>query len=297
MSTTSEQKIASRVFMGFIIFIILFVMILAVETVGAGSVRVVTRFGEVTGRVLTPGAHFVIPLAEGTTSYNTKIVTYETSQAEKQKTSEADYKDFPVNTTTKDGQGVGLTYTIRFRIDASKATWLLENIGNEEQIVDKVVKTESRAWVRTIVRNFSSADLYSGNIQLVQDRIFEVLEPKFADKGLILDDVLLREPVFAPAYIEVVEAKQRAVEQVEVEKQITLQEEEKKLQRITQAEAKAEEQRLQSITLDAQVLEKTRLDVEMVMAEALKISAEKGIKIVPNTILGGDNGLLFNLNQ
>lgn len=228
----------------------------SIRSVKTGTVQVVTSFGRVTGRVLQPGLNFIWPLAERAISYNTKKITYETAVEEKQKTSEADYKDYPVDTTTKDGQGVKLTYTIRFRVDPTKATWLAQNIGSEEAIVEKVVKTDSRSWTRIIVRDFSSTDLYSGNIREVQEKTYDVLTPKFSDNGIILDELLFREPRFDTKYEAVMEAKQVAKEQVEVEKQNAEQEVYRKKAKITAAEASAREQELQRETLSPQLLEK-----------------------------------------
>ena len=239
-----------------VVVILLVCGLFSFKKVGAGTVAVVTRFGRVTGRILEPGAHFVLPFADGTTRYNTKKITYETAQVEKQKTSKADYKDFPVETTTKDGQGVIVTYTIRFRTDPTKVAWLANNIGSEKVIVEKIVKTDSRGWTRTIIRDFVSNDLYSGNIRQVQEQIFDTLAPMFEANGLLLDEFVLREPRFAEEYEAVMESKQRELEQVEVERHKAEQEKFKKEATITAAEAAAREQELQRTTISTQLLEK-----------------------------------------
>lgn len=258
----------------------------SIRSVKAGTVQVVTQFGKVTGRVLSPGLNFIVPFVEKTLTYNTKKVTYETADEASQKSSKADYKDYPVDTTTEDGQGVQLTYTIRFRVDGAKATWLANNIGSEEAIVEKVVKTDSRAWTRTIVRDFTSTDLYSGNIRKVQDKIFDTLEEKFADNGLILDELVLREPRFAVDYEKVMEAKQVALEQVKVEEHKATQEEFKKQQTITRAEAQAKEQELQRATISDELLEKMWIE-----------AWREGGSQVPNFMCGDSGNMFFNIPQ
>ena len=93
--------------------------------------------------------------------------------------------------------------------------------------------------------------------------------------------------------------KQKQVEAVKVETATNIAERaiQEKAATITQAEAQAEAQRLQRETLSDQVLEKTELDVRQTMADALKISAEKGVKIVPETILGGNSNFLYSLAE
>lgn len=252
-------------------------------SVKAGTVKVITRFGKVTGRVLYPGLNFKCPFIEGVLTYNTQKITYETMEENKIKEAKANYKDFAVSTTTKDGQDVDLTYTIRFRVDSTKATWLAENIGPEEAIVEKIVKTDSRTWVRTVVRDFSSGDLYSGNIREIQEKIWEVLEPKFNANGLIVDEILLKEPTFSADYEKVMESKQIALEQVKVEEHKATQEEFKKKQRITQAEGYAKEQELQKLTLTPEILQKMWIE-----------AWEKGGSKVPQ-VISGNSPFMFNL--
>jgi len=269
-------------FVGFFVILLLNVF----TTVKAGTVKVVTRMGKV-NRTLSPGLGFKIPLVEKTVTLNTKKITYETSNEEAQNTSLANYKDYPVNTTTSDGQGVEVTYTIRFRIDADKATWIVENIGSEKDAVEKVVKTESRGWVRTIVRDFKAGDLYSGNIREVQQEVFEILRPKFADNGIELDELILREPRFDEQYEAIMEAKQKAAEQVEVEKKIAEQELYRKEQKITAAEGQAQEQQLQKETLSPQML--TKMWIEALAS---------GQVVLPQTVIIGSGSDLkdFILN-
>ena len=52
---------AGGVALGFVL-----ALLMSFRTVQSGEVAVVTRFGQVTGRVLYPGASFILPLAEGT---------------------------------------------------------------------------------------------------------------------------------------------------------------------------------------------------------------------------------------
>lgn len=229
--------------------------------VKAGEVAVVTRFGRVTGRVLEPGASFIIPIFESTTPYNTKKIIYETTTAEKQQLSDADYKDSPVDTNTADGQQVNIFYTVRFSINPGQSSWIAQNIGSEIALVEKVVKTESRIWARNIPRRFSADELYTGSGSVeVQNQIFEALLPTFEENGLVLDSVGIREIQFTEQYVSAIEAKQIEAVKVETEKNKAEQATYQKQARITQAEGQAEEQRLQSQTLDAQVLEKIRLD-------------------------------------
>jgi regulator of protease activity HflC (stomatin/prohibitin superfamily) len=249
-----EKKVVSAVILAFLIMVAILVTF---RTVGAGEVGVVKRFGRITGRTLDPGIHVVVPLIDGVMRFDTKKVIYETTIAEKQKGSDADYKDYPVDTNTEDGQQVDIFYTVRFSIDPTKAGWVAQNIGSQEALVEKIVKTESRIWARNIPRRFTAESLYTGDgSQKVQDEIFNSLNETFESNGLILDGVGIREIKFTDAYITAIEQKQIQAVKVETEKNIAEQALYQKEARITQAEGLAREQELQRQTISPELLEK-----------------------------------------
>jgi regulator of protease activity HflC (stomatin/prohibitin superfamily) len=262
-----------------IIVIIALLALTSLRLVKAGTVKVVTRFGRVTGRMLRPGAHFIIPLAEGTITYNTKKVTYEASNEPQR--SKATYTDIPVDTTTLDGQQIELNYTARFSIDPAKAGWIANNIGTEADVVEKIVKTDTRIHARNIAREFNAADLYTGNISQVQRTIEDALRPIFEENGLILDEFGIRSISFTDEYINAIEAKQIEKERVFTEENIAKQEEFRKEARITKAEGQAEEQRLQRATLTDALL--------------MKMWIEKWSGEVPNVVTGDQGNLLFQI--
>lgn len=272
----------NKFIIGFLLLFGFITVLLGFRTIDAGEVGVVTRFGQVTGKVLSPGANFITPWVEGVTTYNTKKVIYETATAENQKNSQANYKDFPVDTNTKDGQQVNIFYTVRFAVDPTKATFVAQNIGSEAALVDKIVKTESRIWTRNIPREFEAQELYSGTgVIEVQNGIEAKLRPTFEANGLILDSVGIREIKFSQEYIDAIENKQIQFVKIETEKNIAEQEKFKKEAKITAAEASAKEQELQKITISDQLLNKMWI--------------EKWKGDVPTYVSGTDANVLLNL--
>lgn len=255
----SGSNAKTLIFIGAIVISLIFLLftgLLGFRTVDAGEVAVVTRWGAVTGRVLEPGAHIITPFAEGTMYYNTRKVIYETTDEEKQKGSDADYKDYPVDTNTKDGQPVNIYYTVRFNVDPTKATEVASTIGNENALVEKIVKTESRIWARAIPREFSAEEIYTGDgTQRVQDEIFKALEPVFAKNGLVLDSVGIREIKFTDQYVAAIETKQIEAVKVETARNVAERAEHEKQATIRQAEAQAQAQQLQATTLTPQYIE------------------------------------------
>jgi len=224
-----------------VVVLILFLVIVfnSFVIVNAGNVKVLTQFGRTTGVVFNPGFHIKAPFVQSTVNYSTRQVTYETS--DNSESSTANFRDFVIDTTSSDGQQITLKYTIRFSIDAKQAEWILNNIGTMDDLVEKVVKAESRSISRNIPKKYTAAQLYSKGVFDVQEEIYNTLKEKFNKNGVIMDDFLLRKIDFTAQYFNVLEEKQIAQERIVVEKNILEQEKIKKDQVIVQAQAEAEQ--------------------------------------------------------
>jgi len=205
--------------------------------VQAGNVRVLTQFGRTVGVTFQPGLHIKIPFIQNTVNYSTRQVTYETS--DETEISKANYTDYTVDTTSADGQQIKVKFTIRFAIDGKQAEWILNNIGTMNDLVEKIVKAESRSFVRNIPKKYTAEQLYSEQVFVLQEELDNTLRPIFDRNGIILDEFLLRKIDFTEEYFNVLEDKQIAEERIVVEKNILEQEKIKKEQVIIQAEAEA----------------------------------------------------------
>jgi regulator of protease activity HflC (stomatin/prohibitin superfamily) len=231
-----------------------------------GTAGVVTRFGAVTGRVMRPGLNWKLPLVEGVVRYRTQEIIYQTvGEGE----SQADYADFPTDTTTADGQQIILKYSIRFRIDPERVSWIANNIGDERDVVEKVVKFHSRILARNIPKEYEALDLYTGNIQAVQDQFEAQLTPLFAEKGIVLDSFGLRK-------IEFTEDYKQAVEQKQIEAENVITEQNRAEQAIYQAQAQVERAKGEAQS----TIERAKGDAEKVKllaeaeAEAIQVKGE-----------------------
>lgn len=238
-----------------ILFVFGFIIILnAFFTIQYGTIGVITRFSALTDQIVQPGAHFKIPVIDDVVTYSTQKITYETSDTPED--SAANYTDFSVDTTTFDGQQVSVRYTVRFAIDPEKVVWIASNIGKEQDVVEKIVKTESRIHVRNIVREYNAEQLYTGDIQNTQQDIKEILEEIFAENGIILDSFGIRQIQFQPEYLAAIEQKQIEKERVTTEQFKAEQEKFIAEQVITRAQGEAEAQRLQQQTLSDLLIQK-----------------------------------------
>ena len=265
----------------FLIVMVLFAILNSYTIVQAGSVAVVKRLGQVV-HVFEPGLNWKIPFIDDTIVYRTQEIVYETS--DNPGTSSADYTDIEVDTATSDGQQITARYTVRLRIKPQEAANIVNNLGTEQEVVEKIVKQNSRVWVRTLLRNYSASELYSGDIQGAQSEISDQLKGDFESEGLELVFFGLRQIGFTEAYKNAVELKQIEAENIITKQNQAEQAKFVKLRTITEAEAEAEKQRLErigvaqgeaeSITLRAEADAAATLVRAKTQAEANRLIAE-----------------------
>lgn len=271
------------IILGVSLVIILGLILSSFYTIQYGTIGVVTRFGKIVGDPVQPGLHIKIPFVDNVLTYRTQKIIYETlsSDVYNSHQSNADYQDYAVDTTTKDGQQISVRYSVRFSINPEKVKEVAETLGTEEEVVDKIVKTDSRIWARNMPREYSAIDLYSGNIQAVSEAISEKLKPKFEDNGLILDEFGIRSIMFQQDYVQAVEQKQIEKERIATEEFKAQQEEFRKKALITKAEGEAQAQKLQQQTLSKELIQ--------------KLYIEKWNGILPEVMTGTNSSFLIDL--
>lgn len=273
-------KIVGGIFLGIFALIVIFS---TVFTVQYGTIGVLTRFGQIVGDPLKPGLHIKVPFVDNLIVYRTQKIIYETLANPNEGQSQADYQDYPVDTTTKDGQQISVRFSVRFSVNPNSVKAVAETLGTEEELVEKVIKTDARIWARNIPRDYSALDLYTGNIEEVSKKIGEELKPRFEANGLILDEFGIRAINFQQDYVDAVEQKQVEKEKVITEQYIAQQEEFKKKASITRAEGEAAAQRLQQSTLSTNLIK--------------KLWIEKWNGILPATMAGDSSSFLIDLKK
>jgi regulator of protease activity HflC (stomatin/prohibitin superfamily) len=241
----------------------------------AGTVGVVKRFGAVSGE-LSPGLHVILPMVDRVEIMPTVKKTYEASENPEE--SRADYPDVIITALTSDGQQIKVGITARFMIQPGKAAWILQNVGPERELVEKVVKTEIRGSGRRVPTKFAAYDLYTKRSYEAQQVLFDEIAPKFEKNGLILDELVLRNITFTAEYARTLEEKQIALENITTEKNKLEQEKIRKEQKIVAAEGDAK-----SIEIRQQALTKNPTIIQWEFVQKLAPNIQWGV--LPQNIL------------
>jgi prohibitin 1 len=236
--------------------ILLFASVVSVPT---GHVGVLTIFGRVTGETLGEGIHLINPL---------KSVQKLSLQTQSLKES--------ANTPSNEGLILALDTSLLFHLDKSKAGEVYQKVG--DNYVEKIVEPTMRAAIRASTSAHTANALYTNARELVQQQIQDELTAQLAPRGVIVENVLLRD-VQLPALLKgSIEAKQQA-EQDALRMSFILQKEKQEAERKRiEAQGIADFQKIVAQGISPQLLEWKGIEA----TEKLATSPNSKVVVVGN---------------
>ncbi|MCP9746923.1 SPFH domain-containing protein [Lacihabitans sp. CS3-21] len=266
-----------------IVVVIFGILSKCVVQVDAGKVGVQSIFGNVKKETLNSGLNIVNPLADiKELDLKTQNYTMSGVHDEGQKSG-----DDAIKVLSADGLEVTIDLTVLFRIVSAKAPDIYKQIGLN--YVDVIVRPLSRTRIRDISANYDAIALYSTKRDEFQTRIFNSIEKDFKDRGLVLEQLLVRNIALPESVKKTIESKINA-EQDAQKMQFVLQKEKQEAERKrVEAQGIADYQRIITSTLTDKQLQYEQ------------IKAQKDLAASPNTkivIMGNSKGsqVLLNAN-
>ena len=221
---------------------------------GMAGVRVSQTSGTLPG-TLYPGAHFITPFAESVALFDTRDQLFTTGALDDGSKSAGPVKNELLEVQAKEGLTVGLSITVRYRLDPKRLDYIQSNLPQpvEKEIVPAVVAS---AW-RELVPNYTVRDVFSVKREEVRKRAADVITQKLGADGLIVKEVMLRDIQLPPEFAKGLEdllLKEQENDRMGVETEIQqkqvriaeLQAEATKAQQVKQAEGEAQVRVLQA---------------------------------------------------
>ncbi len=254
----------------------------AIVQVDAGEVGVQSVFGKVQPSTLNSGLNFVNPLAK-VVVFDAKTQNYTMSSVH----DEGDKAgDDAIRVLTADGLEVVVDLTVLFRIIPSEAPRVLREIG--EDYKDKVVRPITRTMIRDNAVYYDAVALYSLKRNEFQQRIYQDIEKNFKKRGLVLEQLLIRNINLPTSVKQTIESK------------INAEQDAQKMQFVLQKEKQeAERKRVEAQGIaDYQKILSTGLSDKQLQYES--IIAQKELAKSPNTkviIMGGKSAPIILGNQ
>jgi regulator of protease activity HflC (stomatin/prohibitin superfamily) len=180
------QKLGNGIRSVGIVLIVIGALNACVKQIDAGQIGVSSLFGKVSNEVLTPGLNFVNPLVN---VYNVDIKTLNYTMSGVHNEGEKDGDD-AIRVLTSDGLEVTIDLTVLYRVVGAEAPRLIRETGLDYK--DKIVRPLTRTKIRDNAVYFTAIDLYSTKRDQFQNKIFTSIEADFKKRGLILEQLLLR---------------------------------------------------------------------------------------------------------
>ena len=164
--------------------------------VRTGHVGVVTLFGRVTGQALTEGIHVVNPAANVT---ELSIKTQEVKE----------HAAVP----SKEGLIMGLEASILYHLDPGRAADVFQQIG--PNYAEVLLQPTFRSAMRAITAGNTAAALYSDARESIARLIQEDVARQVTPRGIIIENVLLRDLQLPDTLKRAIEAKQQAQQEAQ----------------------------------------------------------------------------------
>jgi regulator of protease activity HflC (stomatin/prohibitin superfamily) len=245
-----------------IVFIVIGVLNSCFKQINAGQIGVKSLFGKVDGDILLSGLNFVNPLVDvktidiKTQNYTMSGVHDEGAQA----------GDDAIRVLTADGLEVTIDLTVLYRVVPSEAPRLMKETGLDYN--DKIVRPLTRTKIRDNAVYYDAVSLYSTKRDTFQMRIFSSIEKDFNKRGLILEQLLVRNITLPVSVKTTIESKINA-EQDAQKMQFVLQKEKQEAERKrVEAQGIADYQRIISTGLSDKQLQYESIKANLELAKS-----------------------------
>jgi len=183
---------------GMLVLLVVAVIIASASTscVRTGHVGVVSIFGRVTGQALAEGIHIVNPAA---TITELSVKTQEVKEH--------------ASVPSMEGLIMGLEASILYHLDPSRAADLYQQIG--PNYAEVLLQPTFRSAIRAITAGHTAASLYSDTREAIAKQILEDVQRQVAPRGVIVENVLLRDLQLPDTLKRAIEAKQQAQQEAQ----------------------------------------------------------------------------------
>jgi regulator of protease activity HflC (stomatin/prohibitin superfamily) len=166
--------------------IVLGVLMASVVQVETGYIGVKKLFGKVQPDILESGMSFINPLMD-VEKLDIKTQNYTMSGVKNEGQVEG---DDAIKVLTNDGLEVTMDLTVLYRLNQSDAPRLLRETGSN--YTDKIIRPLARTKIRDNAVRFDAVDLYSKKREVFQNLITTDIENSFKKRGIVLENILIR---------------------------------------------------------------------------------------------------------
>lgn len=253
----------------------------SIRQVDAGFVGVKSLFGKVQNETISSGLSIVNPLID-VTSIDIRTQNYTMSGVHDEGTKSG---DDAIKVLTADGLEVTIDLSVLYRVNPAETPKLIREIGINYE--DKIVRPITRTRIRDNSVYYDAVALYSTKRDEFQSRIFKTIENDFKQRGLILENLLVRN-ITLPASVKATIEQKINAEQEAQKMQFVLQKEKQEAERKrVEAQGIADYQRIISMSLSDRQLQYEQIKAMKELASSgnakIIVMPSKGTPVILDT--------------
>ena len=189
--TVNPRSAAAPVLIGIGVIFLIILLWASIAYVPPGSVGVLTSFGRVTGEVLPEGTHFVSPFKIN------HVLTIRTQTQEEH-----------TSTPSSEGLNLEIDTSLIYHLSRDKAADVFQSIGTNYG--QTIIDPNLRSTIRDTTAGHSANTLYSSSRKQVEDEIMQGLKKALEPRGIVVENVLLRDIQLPHTLKTSIESKQQA---------------------------------------------------------------------------------------
>jgi len=189
--TVNPRTAGRRILIGIGVFFLLILLWSSVAYVPPGSVGVLTYFGRVTGEALPEGTHIVSPFKVN------HVLTVRTQTQEEH-----------TSTPSSEGLNLEMDTSLIYHLNRDKAADVFQSIGTSYGTT--IIDPNLRSTIRDTTAGHSANTLYSSSRKQVEDEIMQGLKKALEPRGIVIENVLLRDIQLPHTLRSSIESKQQA---------------------------------------------------------------------------------------
>ena len=230
------------------------------KQIDAGKVGVQSLYGNVQPDILESGLHVINPLLD-ITDFDIQTQNYTMSAIHSEGAQEG---DDAIRVLSNDGLEVVIDLTVLYRVSPTETPNIYKQIGVD--YIDKIVRPVTRTRIRDNAVYYDAVALYSTKRNEFQQRIYKSIEDDFKKRGLVLEQLLIRN-INLPASVKLsIESKINA-EQDAQKMTFVLQKEKQEAERKrVEAQGIADYQRIISLGLTDKQLQYEQIKAQKELA-------------------------------
>jgi regulator of protease activity HflC (stomatin/prohibitin superfamily) len=250
-----------------LLFVAIGVLTACIKQIDAGEIGVKKLFGSIQNDVLQSGLHFVNPLLD-VNKLDIKTQNYTMSGVH----DEGDKAgDDAIRVLTSDGLEVTIDLTVLYKVVSADAPRLLRETGEDYR--DKIVRPITRTKIRDNAVYYQAVDLFGSKRDEFQQRIYKSIEDDFKKRGLLLEQLLVRNITLPNSVKASIESKINAEQDAKKMEFVLLKEKQEAERKRVEAQGIADYQRIINTGLTDQQLQYEQIKAmkELALSQNAKV--------------------------